>query len=423
MNFKDLFHSTLNHIRDSLESQAFLDQYKEPKRFVRKRLLSMYQVIMYLIYSNKAAMATNIGNIRDDLWSLDFPAISRQALSKARQYILPELFEELYKITVRDYYDAGIDYKLWHGYHLFAIDGSQIHMTNNKSVIEKFGECGDPRYNRHHYMGLASCLYDVSQDIIVDASLSHCKTSERALAMKHLEKLQQFSFAENALVVFDRGYYSYKLFNHLTDSGIKCLMRIKSNCKSLTSSDKDDTLMDLKKIHGQIRVIRIPLSSGETEYLVTNILDNTITPEMFKDLYHGRWNIELKFFELKDQWGLEHFNGATSRAVCQEFYITLMKSNLVSLIKRDVDEEIAFTNASSSDSSEKKLYQACRSFIIGRLSKLLPRYILRERVNTTYKMLFTEARRILSLVRLDRHAKREKPIRHKINSKNRKTTT
>lgn len=422
MNYKALFDTIVNDIRNTLQSDEFLLRYKEASHFSRKRKLSMFQTIMYLLYSNRSGMASNIGNIRDDLWTLDFPNISRQAVSKARQHIFPELFEELFKITVNNYYSSVNDYHLWNGYHLFAIDGSKIHMTKSPSVLEEFGEISDPRYDRRHYMGLASCLYDVSQDIVLDASLAHCLTGERALAKKHLDKLQEFHFSEKPLILFDRGYYSHEMFNYLVDSGYKCLMRIKQNYTSLTSAEVNDAFIDLDKIHGKIRVIKVVLSTNEVEYLVTNVMETDITPEMFKELYHKRWKIELKYYELKEQWGLEKFNGSTSRAVRQEFFIILMKSNLCSIIKQDVDESLQASN--SEKKAEKTTeYHGCRAFIIGRLSKLLPKYILMERVKTTSLQLFRDAKRILSQIRPDRHAKRKKPTNHKINCRNRKTTT
>lgn len=63
--------------------------------FVRNRKLSLLQVIMYLLYSSKASMFQNISRIYDDLPAIDFPTVSKQAVSKARQFISPDLFKEL----------------------------------------------------------------------------------------------------------------------------------------------------------------------------------------------------------------------------------------------------------------------------------------------------------------------------------------
>lgn len=420
MLYKEIFEKMLKHIKSLLHSEAFLSLYAMPKRFVRKRLLSMYQLIMYLFYTNKACMSTNAGNIRDDLFQLDFPVISKQAISKARQNIKPELFQALFEATIDIYYSMTQTYNLWKGYHIYAIDGSCIHMPESDSVRDEFGFQGDTRYEDSlHYMGLSSTLYDISQDIVVHAVIEYVNTSERVLAKKHIEKLQQLSIAHKALIIFDRGYYSAALFDFLNEKGFKCLMRIKKSTTSLTNSEEEDCTKELPA-GSDIRVIQAELNTGETEYLVTNVFDQTITNTDFYDLYHLRWKIESKYYELKSFWSLEKFNGATSISIRQEFFITLTKANICSVIKNEADKEIV---KQEKDKESKKHYQCCRSHLIGRLSNLLPKYINDEDTVTTVDDLLKEAIRNKSLVRPNRFGKRKKPKKYPKHLKNRKTTT
>ena len=44
--------------------------------------------------------------------------------------------------------------------------------------------------------------------------------------------------------------------------------------------------------------------------------------------------------ELKEKFLLEEYSGKTKTAVFQEFYINLLMSNLTSLIKNKVDDDI-----------------------------------------------------------------------------------
>ena len=110
MHYKSICDAILSRIRAAINSETFLNQFKEPNRFTRKRLISMYQVIVYLFYSNKAA---------------------------------PALFKELLDITVRTYYLFTQLFNLWNGYHLFAIDGTRVHMPYSESVETDFGFQGD----------------------------------------------------------------------------------------------------------------------------------------------------------------------------------------------------------------------------------------------------------------------------------------
>ena len=52
MHYKSICDAILSRIRAAINSETFLNQFKEPNRFTRKRLISMYQVIVYLFYSN-----------------------------------------------------------------------------------------------------------------------------------------------------------------------------------------------------------------------------------------------------------------------------------------------------------------------------------------------------------------------------------
>ena len=46
----------------------------------------------------------NLSQIREELGTLSFPDVSKQALSKARQFINPSLFKELYYLSVDLFY-------------------------------------------------------------------------------------------------------------------------------------------------------------------------------------------------------------------------------------------------------------------------------------------------------------------------------
>ena len=114
---------------------------------------------------------------------------------------------------------------------------------------------------------------------------------------------------------------------------------------------------------------------------------------MFKELYHSRWKIESKYYEIKEHWELEQFNGATSRSIEQEFYITLVKSNFCSIIKQESDRRIR----TSVSKKQTKEYQSTRAHLIGRLSVLFPMYLVGQQVTTTLEDLVMEGVRNKSL--------------------------
>ncbi len=167
MNRTNICKNIVQSIKDYITDQVKLEPHRMEKHFVRRRKLSLLQVIIYLFFSSKASMFQNLSQIREELGTLSFPDVSKQALSKARQFINPSLFKELYYLSVDLFYSQISSRKLWQGYHLFAVDGSRIELPNSKSTFDFFGEMSSyPDPNRRYTMGLASIIYDVLDDYI-----------------------------------------------------------------------------------------------------------------------------------------------------------------------------------------------------------------------------------------------------------------
>ena len=287
------------------------------------------------------------------------------------------VLHQLYYLSVDLFYKQLPSRKLWNGYHLFAIYGSKIELPNSKSNFEFFGEMfGYPDPSRRFTMGLDSIVYDVLDDYIVHASFQRYLASERSAALEHLHNLEDLNIYQNSVVIFDRGYYSEDMFRYCVEHQHLCLMRLKQNyniakkCSgdiiTVLPGNKKDRTEDIK-----IRVIEVILNDGTKEYLATNLFDSHISQQMFRELYFYRWPVETKYKELKSRLAIEEFSGATTTSVLQEFYINVLLSNLSSLIKDQVDEEIQIT----AKSTNKYRYQANRAFIIGRIKTIVPKIL------------------------------------------------
>ena len=410
MNRIDICKNIIQSIKEYITTPGKLEPHRAKNHFVRKRKLSLFQVIMYLLYTSKASMFQNLSRIRENLGNLDFPDISKQALSKARQFINPALFKELYYLSVDLFYKQLPSRKLWNGYHLFAIDGSKIELPNSKSNFEFFGEMfGYPDPNRRFTMGLGSIVYDVLDEYIVHASFQRYLASERSAALEHLHNLEDLNIYQNSVIIFDRGYYSEDMFRYCVEHQHLCLMRLKQNyniakkCSGdiitvLPGNEKDGT-EDIR-----IRVIEVILNDGTKEYLATNLFDSHISQQMFRELYFYRWPVETKYKELKSRLAIEEFSGATTTSVLQEFYINVLLSNLSSLIKNQVDEEIQIT----AKSTNKYRYQANRAFIIGRIKTIVPKILCNLFDLSVIDRLYKESLRCRSQIMPERTFRRKK---------------
>ena len=424
MNQLTLLKSIVSDISGLLESEEFLNAHRFPNRFVRKRKLSMHQIILFLLHSTKQAMHQNISRIMD-LENVAFPDVSKQAVSRARQGINPSLFKELFDLSVDSFNRARLPAKLWHGKErVYAVDGSKIQLPDSKSNFNLYGEMfSKANPGRKWSMALASVIYDVNNDFICHGLLRPFLSSERAAAIDHCRSLESLGFLKGAVLIFDRGYYSEAMFRYFSENGYLCVMRLREGLR-LARSCKGDSLYSLDFDNGSsgsplkipVRVISVNLGNGTTEYLATNIFDKKYTQNDFKELYFKRWSLELKYNEIKNQLLLEEFNGATSTSVEQEFFINLLYSNLASLAKSSADSEIA----ENSRSDNRFRYQANRAYIIGRLKDILTPILARERPDSDFDSLFRMAARNRSQVQPGRSSKRGRVKRDRVHFNNRK---
>ncbi|WP_026496953.1 IS4 family transposase [Butyrivibrio sp. WCD3002] len=407
----------IQKIKQYISSPDCLEAHREKNHFIRKRKLSMLHLVTYLFYTTKASMYQNLAAISEDLSPDNFPSVSKQAVSKARQHIKPQLFKELFNLSVDLFYKNIRKRKTWHGYHIFAIDGSRLEVPNCKSNFEFFGEMFTVHdKNRKFSSGLSSVVYDVMDDYIVHASLHKYLASERAAALDHMKNLEALGIYKDSIIIFDRGYYSESMFRYCTDNNHYCLMRLKEKIKLTRAchGEKVTTLAGdpkLKTCDIPIRVIEVILDDGTAEYLATNIFDESITVDMFRELYFLRWPVESKYYELKEKFLLEEFNGKTTTAVFQEFYINLLLTNLTALIKGSADNIID----TKMKNATKHRYQANRSFIIGRIKRIFPRILCSLTDISAIDDLTATSVKVKSMIQPGRKCKRRnlKQIRRK----------
>jgi hypothetical protein len=249
-----------------------------------------------------------------------------------------------------------------------AIDGSKIALPTDKKLREHFGALGK---NKTAPTAQGSILYDVLNNIIIDASIEPMATDERTVAIKHLEKLGRIAPNGKNLIIFDRGYPSFELIELLERFGFKYVMRVKRkfNC-DIDAQNKSDGYVWIKqndkRIH--VRVIKFMLDSGEEEVLITNITDKRFGKNAFETLYFMRWPVEIKYDVVKNKLQLENFNTRTVDGIKQDFFATMLLSNFVAAAEIDVKEEI---EEQREDKNNKYRYKANTNEIVGVLKDRL----------------------------------------------------
>jgi hypothetical protein len=264
--------------------------------------------------------------------------MSRQAFSEARKKLRWQAFRELFETTVEAAYQGTI--KRWREYRLLAIDGSKINLPNDPRVREYFGTSGAGNSSP---CAQGSILYDIENDLVVDARIEPMSSDERTLAAGHIKKLAKMETFGKELILFDRGYPSMELIEELMEEGIEFVMRVREKfdlgIDALGAGDHKVTLE--KGGHGpiEVRVVKFRLGGGEVETLISSLLDTKRYKRgSFKALYFKRWPIERKYDEVKGKLEVENFSGIAEENIRQDFYAAMTLTNIAAGIYEEAQE-------------------------------------------------------------------------------------
>lgn len=401
-----LLSSILKSTNSLIKSQEYKHAYSIGKSFSRNRKLSFSNAIYFICSALRKSISSEIANFIEDNSNLDFPNISKQAFSKARQNISYEAFKELCRLFVNTFYDSNIDLKKWNGYNILAVDGTSLQVPDTSENLEVFGARKN-QYSTKTALACASALYDVLNDIIIDAKITSYPGDERLLAKQHIDAINNPKLLDNTIVIFDRGYPSYDMFRFLDQKGLLFLMRVSSAFKFANATSDNDSILTYKtdKTSKELRVIKIELPDGSIETLITNIFDNSITPILFKELYFLRWGVECKYKELKSSIEIEEFSGNKPITIHQDFYASIYLSMVTSLIKKESDIAIAKENK---EKNLKSSYHSNRNFIINEVFKkiinMMTRPILAKRI---IEKILEKSIKIRSQIRPNRSCERK----------------
>jgi len=354
-----------NKIYNILHSEEFKEKYRmQEKDFTRKRKLGLAEVSTMILKGMKRGLHAGITEFLEET-NTEIEEYSKAAFCKARQRIKPSAFEELFRTTAQDFYKTP-DYKTIKGYRVCAIDGSDINLPNTKELLDIYGS---ETYGKgsQQVQSLVSCLYDVLNHIVIDATMNPYNSNERKLALEHLEKLVEIK-TQKELLIMDRGYPSAELIEAIEEKGFKYLMRVnKDNFFREIRQAKEDCSLCRSTENSKIyyRLVLITLKNGKKEALITN-LEEDFTKEELAKLYNLRWGIETKYDDLKNKLQIENFSGIDKVCILQDFYSTMFLSNILAYIEADCAEEIEKINSSERNKYEYRINTNHAIFVLKR---------------------------------------------------------
>lgn len=266
------------------------------------------------------------------------------AVAKARRRLGWEVVRHLFRALAESLGAKHAAAHQYRGLALLALDGTTF-MTPDTPANEGWfgrpkGSRGDGAYPRVRLLALMGAW----SHLVLAATFGAYTVSELECA-KHL--LGQVK--ANTLVLMDRLYFSFAWLTAFDAerTGRHFLTRAKTGPRDLKPTRKkklgeNDWLGSLRRPRGlrskalpeelRVRILRYQVKGFQPVTLVTSLLDPEAYPaEELIALYHGRWEIELGYDEVKTHFAREKvvFRSKSPDRVLQEGYGLLIAYNCV----------------------------------------------------------------------------------------------
>lgn len=170
-----------------------------------------------------------------------------------------------------------------------------------------------------------------------------------------------YNIGKDSLLLIDKGYVDYGFYERLSIKGISYLTRVKRNTTYYPQSDinhsTDECVFidqqgllkipskekneDLGKYHKTRRVAWYHKEKNRYEVYLTNNFE--LSAEQIHDLYARRWQIELLFKQLKENFELKYFLGDNRNAIEIQIWCALIANLLLTILRRSLRERWAFS--------------------------------------------------------------------------------
>lgn len=351
---------------------------------------------------------------------------SVSAFVQQRSKIKASAFEALF----HNFTDKHTDVKLFNGYRLLAVDGSDINIPMDiNDELSSFQINNNTPYNLYHL----NAMYDLCSNTYVDAiTQKKFEFNEHKAFVIMAERLNS---SYPTIFIADRGYEAFNNMAHIQEIGQFFVIRLKdvkssgiskgfhlqdcgnsfdipfdlnltrkqtNDVKALckdhyhyrfishknvfdflpAKSKKSDPLVFFNL---RFRLVRFEISEGNYELLATNLNSSDFPAEKLKELYTMRWGIETSFRHLKYSLALNNFHSKKSEGILQEIFAKLTMYNFTQMITSHIF---------ISKAKRKHLYKinfsvavhTCRNLLLGFYSPtdveaVIQRHILPIRLN------------------------------------------
>lgn len=294
-------------------------------------------------------------------WRKEWTVPTSGAISQARTRLGEEPLRELFERVAVPLARPGLRGAWYQSWRVMAIDGVVLDVPDTPANAEEFGRSrnsvADSPFPQLRILGLAEC----GSHAVVAAAIGGIGEYERELAQDLLHAVEP-----GMLVLADRGFYSYDLWNAVRQTGADLLWRLKARNPELPvyetlpdgsyrsallpKSMRSELRLGRKRLPEKyeipVRVIEYQVidrdSGTDTIRLITTVMDPELAPATeLAALYHERWEIELIFDEIEiHQTGHPRvLRSRTPQLVKQEIWALLLTHYAVRHLMAEAAEQ------------------------------------------------------------------------------------
>ncbi len=260
-------------------------------------------------------------------------------LCEGRQRLGVAPVRRVFDLVVRPLATPETPGAFYKGLRLMGIDGTVEDAPDTPANAARFGRSSGSRGTGAFPQVRKVSLVELGTHVEVAIAFGGWQDSEQKLVTQLWDQIPA-----DALLIEDRGFFSYDHWKTLDSRGVKLLIRMKGNL-ILRSIQRLPDGSYLAKIYPSsyhrdkdrdgivVRVIEYTLNDpqrvghGEKHRLVTNLFDHEMFPALeLACYYHERWEAELVYDEQKTHLDprrpgkAAHFRSQTPEGVEQELY-------------------------------------------------------------------------------------------------------
>lgn len=264
-----------------------------------------------------------------------------------------DIFEQIYSFLHLQYGKLLPDSRVVNNQKLFIADSSTITLFQ-----EILGAAGRSRLNGKRKGGIkVHTLINAEQDLPVKINFTGANANDMTF-------LKEINLDPGSFIVFDKGYIDYEQYQRLSTQNVFFVTRQKKGASYIeeSSSPIPEKSRELGVLNDQIIVLgtrthakKIKLKARmvtffdkQKERTFEFLTNNFELPAIqIADLYKKRWQIEVLFKRVKQNFPLKYFLGDNVNAIKIQIWCAFIADLLLKLVQMQLKKKWAFSNLSS----------------------------------------------------------------------------